>query len=88
MPGPILPVEKGQQVKNRGAKMTAKKRALVYPDDLEARGDDELWCKFCNVPVQHKEKSTALGMSSLQGTNGINWRILLECSNQGLQHWC
>ena len=61
MPGPILPVEKGQQVKNRGAKMTTKKRALDYPDDLETRGDDELWCKFCNVPVQHKEKSTATG---------------------------
>ena len=61
MPGPILPVEKGQQVKNRGAKMTAKKRALDYPDGLEALGDDELWCKFCNVPVQHKEKSTATG---------------------------
>ena len=61
MPGPILPVEKGQQVKNRGAKMTAKKRALDCRDDLEAQGDDELWCKFCNVPVQHKEKSTATG---------------------------
>ena len=54
-------LQKGQQVKNRGAKMTAKKRALDYPDDLEARGDDELCCKFRNVPVQHKEKSTATG---------------------------
>ena len=41
--------------------MTAKKQALDYPNDLEAPDDDALWCKFCNVPVQHKEKSTATG---------------------------
>ena len=56
-----MTLQKGQQVKNRGAKMTAKKRALDYLDAFEARADDEVWGKFCNVPVQHKENSTATG---------------------------
>ena len=40
----------------RGAKATS--RALQFPGVMEVRGE-AMWCKFCNVPVDFKEKCTA-----------------------------
>ena len=38
----------------RGRLITAEKRALDYPDDMVARGD-EMWCKHCGVVVNHAQ---------------------------------
>ena len=65
---PSTPVEKkaAQNTKNRGAKMTAEKRASQF-DDLEVRGDGNCWCLYCRVPIDVKEKSTATKHVQSQG---------------------
>lgn len=65
---PSAPVEKkaAQNTKNRGAKMTAEKRASQF-DDLEVRDDGNCWCLYCHVPIDVKEKSTATKHVQSQG---------------------
>ena len=50
--------KKAARMWNRGSNATAKSRAAQFPGVMEVRGE-EMWCVFCNVIVNYKEKCTA-----------------------------
>ena len=50
--------KKEKRIWARGTKSTPEKRVAQFADVMEIR-DSEMWCHFCNVPVDHREKCIA-----------------------------